>query len=248
VDLIKAIIVDDEQSARNVLRSLLERSNSRISVVGESENVPEAVELIHAVQPDVVFIDIEMPIYAGYEIISFFEEINFKIIFVTAYDQYAIKAFELNAIDYLMKPINRTRLNEAITKIESVITKENDIVEYKSLLQSLQDSEQNSLVLTDSGSKKIVKLSDIIAFEGHGAYCKIFLNDGKSYVESKNLKKFEEFLSLEDDFFRTHKSWLINMTQVKEFSLAELKIKMKNDLVVKLSKFKKQEFKNLVSS
>jgi two-component system LytT family response regulator len=110
VHKIKAIIVDDEESARDVLQNLLLLFCPNVEVVAKCENVLKAVDAINKEQPDLVFLDIEMPNYAGYEIVNFFDKINFEIIFVTAYDQYAVRAFEVAAIDYLLKPIDIDRL------------------------------------------------------------------------------------------------------------------------------------------
>jgi len=102
---LKTIIVDDEEPARNVLKNLLKRIDENIEVVALCENVPDAVEQIKSLKPDLVFLDVQMPEYAGYELVNFFDKVNFQIIFVTAYDQFAIKAFQCSAIDYIVKPV-----------------------------------------------------------------------------------------------------------------------------------------------
>ena len=117
MEIIKAIITDDEEGARNVLSQLLEYESPNIEITAKCIDVPSTVQAIKELKPDVVFLDIQMPVYAGYEIFNFFETIDFEIIFVTAYDQFAIKAFELNAVDYLVKPVSRHRLTQAIEKL-----------------------------------------------------------------------------------------------------------------------------------
>ena len=136
---IKAIIVDDEADARDVLASLIQLSKQPINIIAECSNLKAAVDKIKELKPDVVFLDIQMPEFAGYEIVNFFDEINFEIVFVTAYDKYALKAFELSAIDYLVKPIKRTRLNDTLKRIVEKTDEKNTVLEYETLLESLQN-------------------------------------------------------------------------------------------------------------
>ena len=136
---IKAIIVDDEQWARTVLNSLLEKDFNHIEVVAKCEDVLSAVEQIKLHQPDVIFLDVQMPEYAGFELVNFIDEINFEIIFVTAFDRYAIKAFELNAVDYLVKPIDRKKLSSSIDKLTSKLEQKGGLDNYHELLKSIKD-------------------------------------------------------------------------------------------------------------
>lgn len=243
---IKALIVDDEQSSRNVLRALLGRSAIAIEVLGECEDVPQAVDFIKANPPDVVFLDVEMPNYAGYELIRFFDQIHFKIIFITAYDQYAIKAFELNAVDYLLKPINRLRLGEALTKLSARLAQEAAIEEYNGLLQSLQSKKQQNIVIPELTGKRIFALDNIVAIEGEGAYCNVYLADNECVTVSRNLKFFETALEGEESFFRAHKSWIINKLHIKQYSTTNLSIELKGKITAKLSKNKKNEFEDFL--
>src|SRR3989338_4013155 len=119
---LKAILIDDEESARNVLSNLMARFCPEVNILQTCANVTEAIDAINTHQPDVVFLDIEMPNYSGFELVNFFEKVNFEIVFVTAYDKYAIKAFEVSAVDYLLKPIEIDRLKQAV---ERLITKTN---------------------------------------------------------------------------------------------------------------------------
>ena len=115
---IQAIIVDDEQSARDILTNLLARFCPQVEVLGAYSNVPAAAAAIKELKPQLAFLDIEMPNYSGFEIVDFFHEVNFEMVFVTAYDQHAIKAFEVSAVDYLLKPIDIERLQSAVEKVQ----------------------------------------------------------------------------------------------------------------------------------
>ena len=146
---LRAIIVDDEQRARDVLSKLLERNCSNVVVEETCVDVLSAVEKIKKIQPDVVFLDVQMPNYAGYELVNFFDEINFEIIFVTAFDHYAIKAFELSAIDYLVKPVDRLRLVEAVNKVKLKKGQEKSKEAYEELLNSIKEKEFKKIVIPE---------------------------------------------------------------------------------------------------
>ena len=168
-----AIIVDDEQRARDVLSKLLERNCPNVDVLDKCVDVPSAVERIKELKPNVVFLDVQMPNYAGYEIVNFFDKIDFEIIFVTAFDHYAIKAFELNATDYLVKPVERARLVDAVKRVVIKVNEEKSKEQYEALLHSIQKKEFRKIVIPELGNRKIVEINNIIAIEAEGAYCKV---------------------------------------------------------------------------
>ena len=218
MDKIKAILIDDEQGARNVLTNLLERTSSKISIVAKCVNLLEGVEKIKELQPDVVFLDVQMPQYAGYEIVNFFDEITFEIIFVTAYNDYAIKAFELNAIDYLVKPIDRNKLANTIQKLSTKLINKAALVDYKSLLKTIKNKDYKKLVLPELGNRRVIDIDTIIAIEADGAYSKLYLTNDKLITTSKNLKFFEEKLPEETSFFRSHRTWLVNTNFIESLN------------------------------
>ncbi|MCH2233333.1 MAG: response regulator transcription factor [Crocinitomicaceae bacterium] len=243
---IKSIIIDDERRARGILRKLLASNAPNVEVVEEAGNLKDGVELIRQCNPDVVFLDIDMPNYAGHEIGKFFDKIDFEIIFVTAYDSFAIKAFEMAAIDYLLKPIDISRLNEAVDKLTSKLeTRENEL-NYKVLLDSLENKESQTIVVSFKGNKKAIKLSEIVAVEASSAYSIIHTKSGEEYLYSRNLKFFEDLFEDMVEFFRSHKSWIINTKSVSSFSKSKLIIQLDSGIEAKLSKFKKGEFIKLV--
>jgi len=243
---ITAIIVDDEESARNVLSNLILRFCPQISIIKTCSNVLEAVDAIKEHQPKVVFLDIEMPNYAGYEIVSFFKDISFEIIFVTAYDQYAIKAFEISAVDYLLKPVEIERLKNAVEKLVTKIELNNSHHNYKALTQNLKSNELNKIVVKQNGSHTIIDTDEIIAIEAQEAYsCIHTISD--NYLMSKNLKHFETILENNNSFFRSHKSWIVNLTHLVNFSKSKLEIELKSGAIAKLSKYKKPEFEELIT-
>ena len=243
----KAIIVDDEQAARNVLQNLIQLSHPEIEVIDACSNLPEAVMSIRSRKPDLVFLDVEMPQFAGFEIVKFFSEIDFQIIFVTAYNQYAVKAFELNAVDYLVKPVQRTRLKDAIERAQQQIDNHRKITNYHEVIKRLEEEQSPTLTISESGNQHIVKTSNICAVHAQGAYCLVILKSGKRMMLSKNIGLFEKELSKDALLFRSHKSWIINLREIAEIQLAKEQIILNGGITAKLSRFKKKSFDSAFS-
>jgi len=247
VHKIRAIIVDDEESARDVLQNLLLLFCPNVEVVAKCENVLQAVDAIKKEEPDLVFLDIEMPNYAGYEIVNFFEKINFEIIFVTAYDQYAVRAFEIAAIDYLLKPIDIDRLKQAIIRVLQRHNIEQQTQRLSLLSNTLESKQLKNIVVSDKGQQHIVPIANLVAIEAQESYCIIHTTD-KKHIASKNLKHFETLLETLPQFFRVHKSWMINKDFLENYSKSDLSIQLSNGLTTKLSKYKKAEFEAAIAS
>ncbi len=237
---LRTIVIDDEDSAREVLSSLLMRFCPNVEVLATCEDLSQAVELIKKFKPDLVFSDIEMPDFAGYEIVNFFKEIDFEIIFVTAYEQYAIRAFEIAAIDYLLKPVGIDRLKAAVKRVSEKRNTEQQANRLSVLSNTLESKQIKSIVLNDKKVQNIIQVEDIVAIEAQESYCIIYAD--KKYIASKNLKHFETILETLPQFLRVHKSWLVNKHCIKNYSKSELTIHLTNGLKAKLSKYKKTEF------
>lgn len=242
---IKAILVDDEESARDVLENLLRRFCPEIELLDKCNNVEQAVKSINLHQPNLVFLDIEMPNYAGYELVDFFTEVDFEIIFVTAYDQYAIKAFEVSAVDYLLKPIEIDRLKESVSRVSNKFNKEHNKIKIGHLKETLSNSTVQSILASKNGNQYVVNINDIIAIEAQESYSCIHTKSER-YVMSKNLKHFERMLSEHSNFIRSHKSWIINVNYIEHYSKYDLSIKLESNILAKLSKYKKSEFENFL--
>lgn len=244
---LRAILVDDEEGARDVLQNLLLRFCPDVELIAKCENVLQAVDVITKEQPDLVFLDIEMPNYSGFEIVNFFKEINFEIIFVTAYDQYAMRAFEVAAIDYLLKPVDIERLKSAVARVKQRRNIESQAQRLSLLSNTLESKQIKNIVITDKGQQNIVAIDSIIAIEAQESYCIIYTTDRK-YIASKNLRHFETVLEGLPKFFRVHKSWLVNKECIQQYSKSDLTIQLSNGLTTKLSKYKKAEFEAAISS
>lgn len=238
---IRAILVDDEESARDVLENLLLRFCPEVELLAKCENVLQAVDVIKEKQPQLVFLDIEMPNYAGYELVKFFGEINFEIVFVTAYNQYAVRAFEVAAVDYLLKPVDIDRLRTAVARVRQQVDVKGQMERMSLLSDTLETKAAKSIMVMEKGEQYVVVIDTIIAVEADDSYSVVYTTD-KKYVVSKNLKHFESIFETMPRFFRVHKSWIVNLDHLQHYSKTDLEIKLSTGLSAKLSKYKKVEF------
>ena len=244
-----AIIIDDENKARRVLRTLIEEECPIINHIDEASDLPSGVEKIKANQPDLVFLDIEMPQHSGLEILNFFNEepINFQIIFTTAYNQYAIEALKLSAIDYLLKPIDDTELKMAVNKAQKV-QQENKINDrLKNIEKAFQQLALNKIALEIPKGIIFVAHDDIILFEADGVYTKVYLKNGKTELISKTLKHFSDQLSNKPIFYKPHRSYLINLKYMSEVVKKDgIHIVLENKKTIPIARDKKEEFLQLI--
>lgn len=238
---IRAIIVDDEESARDVLENLLLRFCPEVELLAKCENVLQAVDTIKEKQPQLVFLDVEMPNYAGYELAIFFKEINFEIVFVTAYNQYAVQAFEVAAVDYLLKPVAIDRLKTAIARVRQQVDIKGQMERMTLLSETLESTVAKNIMVVQKGEQYVLAIDTIVAIKAEESYSTIYAAD-KQYVVSKNLKHFETIFETMPCFFRVHKSWIVNLEYLQHYSKTDLEIKLSGGLSAKLSKYKKAEF------
>lgn len=238
---LKAIIIDDEASARENLTLLIDRFLPKISLLSSFNNLMDGVNFIKENKVDLVFLDVDMPNYAGYEIVNFIDCEGFEIIFITAYDKYAIKAFEISATDYLLKPIDIERLKKAVEKVETKTQLLNDSEKFKQLNNTIAPSFKNKIKIFN----KFISPNSIIAIEAQGAYSKVFFDDQTDFLLSKSLAKMERELSEYNFFFRSHKSWLINLNHIIKLNNKEYTIQLTNSIIAKISRYKIQEFKSV---
>ncbi|CAG5083729.1 LytR/AlgR family response regulator transcription factor [Parvicella tangerina] len=244
---LRTIIVDDELSGREILFELLNKFCTDVEVVDRCADVESAVVSIRKHRPHLIFLDVEMPNYAGYELVDFFDEIDFQIVFVTAYDKYALKAFEVAAIDYILKPIEIEKLKGAVSKVKHAVLISNYKEQLVSLAEQLRASE-HKIKYVDKGYTYHLQINDIIALEAKRAYTTIYLKENNEVTISKNLSQLEKELAEYEKFLRIHRSWLINMGAVKSYSKSQLKINLEGDITAKLSKQYKSKFDELIAS
>lgn len=247
MDPIKAILIDDEASARENLTMLLQRFCKQVQVLDTFDNLPDGVGYLETHEVDLVFLDVDMPNYAGYEIAKFIKHIDFQIVFVTAYDKYAIKAFELAATDYLLKPIDVQRLQEAVDRVAQKLQNNPTGTDLTALTAAMNEADPNQLCIYDQGVRKFIPFRSIVAIEAEGAYSKLYIEDGTEHTVSKNMAKLEAELEASLLFFRSHRSWLINLSYVKELKNSTYQIILSNGLTAKVSRYQMADFKAIMS-
>lgn len=211
----KAIIIDDEPLARNLLRGMLSEYCHEVEVMDDCADLATGVKSIRKNKPDLVFLDIEMPGQNGLEILDYFDEedVNFSVIFVTAYNAYAIEAFKLSAVGYILKPIEAEDLQACVSNFNKRNSKQN----LQTLRANMLPSLPRKMAIHGVSSVVFVELEDILFFEAEGAYTKVYIRDGRSIVTSKGLKHYETLLNANPVFFRCHKSYIVNLAHVNEY-------------------------------
>ncbi len=244
--MLKAIIIDDEDGARFTLATLIAEYCPNVTIVAQCGNVPEGVLAINKHSPDIVFLDIEMPEYNGFELLGFFKEIEFEIIFITAYSQYAIRAFEVSAIDYLLKPIDIEQLQHATEKATLKISQSNIMQRLDLMKSTYEGNEIKKIALPMSDGLMFIEVADIVLFEADRAYTQVFLSNGSKLTVSKPMRTFEDVLTNRQCFYRPHRSHLVNLNYLKKYIRGDGMIFMDNGMSVAVSREKKQEFEALL--
>jgi two-component system LytT family response regulator len=211
------VIIDDDQLARRGLRRILEQNFDIIEIMGEADSVASGLLLIQEVDPDLVFLDIEMPDGTGFHLLEQLPKVNFKVVFTTSYSDYAITAFKYSAFDYIVKPVLIENVRSTISRINEIpILQEKQRVEVlrKNLTQN--PNGDVTIALPEINGFTIVKVKDIIRCEGERNYSRIFFNDGKSVLVSRTLLEFDNLL-VQHGFFRIHRSHLISLRNVNRY-------------------------------
>ncbi len=213
----RVVIIDDELRARNLLKGLIQEFCDDLEVVDLCEDLPSGVKSIRKNKPDLVLLDIEMPGFSGLEILDFFNEneIDFSIIFTTAYSEFAIQAFKLSAIDYLLKPIE---FEDLVQSIERFKRHHKQVKTDFSPLQALKISSYDKIGVPTTNGFRFINTKDIAYLKGQNSYTELVISTGESLLLCRTLKNFDEMLQVNDFFIRCHKSYIINTHFVSEFT------------------------------
>jgi len=244
---IKAILIDDEFSALKVLQQKIERLFPEIEIMGAFQVPEKAIEAIGKVQPDVLFLDVEMPRMNGFELLATLKDITFQIIFVTAYNQYALNALKRSAIDYVLKPIDTDDLKVAVNKTISIINEKSQSYANTKLVALLSEiiTKNNKIIIPTSSGMSFVPQNEVLHIEGYDGYTKFHLINDKEIISSYNLGKFEKVIN--ETFFKCHKSHIINLEKVRSFE-NEGYIVLENNYRVPISKANKKAFLSLFNN
>lgn len=241
----KAIIIDDEEKARGLLRVLIGENCPEITQVEEAADLPGGVAMINDFDPQIVFLDIEMPGYSGLQILEFFsiDKINFEIIFTTAYSEFAVNAFQLNAVDYLLKPLRDDQVANAVHKAIEQRGRSQLNERLTELKNTLKDSKVRKIGLPVSNGVLFVKFDNIILLEADRMYTKVFTLDDGEILVSKPMKFFGNLLNIASEFYQPHRSFLINLKYIKQYVNQDGGyIIMDNQKNVSISREKREEF------
>ena len=220
--MITTILIDDDQNLRNGMKMLLERYAPELSIIGEADSVESGVDAMRSLQPQVVFLDIQLGDGTGFDILESIANQNGKssshIVFITAHEQYAIKAFRFSALDFLLKPVDPEELKKVIEKIKGVLDKNVDYAHIDLLLENIRKKVDNfkRIALSTAEGIHLFEFSDIIRCESEDNYTTFYIKNNKPIVISKTLKEYEDLLT-EHGFERIHQSHLINLSYLKSY-------------------------------
>jgi len=239
--MIKAIIIDDEYESRNTIHNILKNFCPNVKVIGQAENVSQGVSIINDHPPNILFLDIQMPDGNGFDLLEKLPLVNFKVVFVTAFDEYALKAIKFSALDYILKPIDPQQILDAVNKFES---SESEIQHLTSKISTLLRNKNGfeRIALPTFEGFKFIDIKDIIRCESDSNYTTIYLNTGEKVLVTRTLKEYEEILS-DMDFIRIHQSHLINIRYVDRYIKGDGgNVIMVDGSNVEVSRRKKEEF------
>lgn len=238
---IKAVIIEDEALGRATLRNYVTKYCPDVRLLAEAENIIEGRKIIDQHNPDLVFLDIEMPYGTGFDLLEQFDELPFQVIFITAYSQYAIQALNLSAAYYILKPISIEELEMAVQKVADRMNEESPMQFKEALLDNLRDKQQQKIVIPTMDGFELMLVKDIIRVEAADNYARIIGRD-QTILVSKTLKHFSDLLE-PLKFMRVHKSHLINVNEVSRFKKGKpAMIELSNGDSVPLSAGRRDEF------
>jgi two-component system LytT family response regulator len=248
--MIKTLIIEDEEKSRDVLLKIIEKNCPELQLIGSASNVAEGVEKIKSLQPELVFLDITMPDGSGFDVLEQVQGYKFDLIFATASNHYAVRAFKYSACDYLLKPIDAEELKAAVSRILQRKTQMPDMQNLNFLIQQLKKADDNyqKITLPTGNAYEIINLKDIIRCEADGSYTNFYLVDKRKIMVSASLKHYEELLP-ELDFIRVHHHNLINMNHVLRFLKEDGGYAVMSDgSKIEISRRKKDQFMERLKS
>lgn len=244
--ILTAVIVEDEEASRETLANYIAKYCTDVSVVGEAESVKTGIEQIKKHQPDIVFLDVEMPYGNGFDLLDELDEINFSTIFVTAYSNYAIKALNLSASYYILKPVDIDELIAAVEKVKEEKKNDNHGFNSKILVENLQNLniQEHKIVLPLMNGFEVIRVKDVIRIQANDNFSDFHLTNGSRKVICRTLKHYEELLK-EFDFVRVHKSHLVNIQYITRYIKGKGgQLIMSDNSEVEVSQNRKKELLN----
>lgn len=249
---LRALIVDDEQDARENLRIILEDHCPEVRVVGMAGSAAEARKALSELEPNLLLLDIKMPGEDGFELLRSISHLDIPVVFTTAYDEYALRAFKENALDYLEKPIDPEELQRAVRKLHRMLDKPEDLTQRQSAIAALMNDPSSPLservAVPGKDGLMLYRHEEILYLEANDSYTAIHLKDGRRAMSSKHIRVFETNLDPKK-FFRVHKSYIINLQHLKGFSRAEGNMAvLDNGVLIPVSRRRMPDFLGLINT
>lgn len=246
---LKTVIIDDEKPGRDNLKAILADYFDDIQVIGEADDLNSSIQLLEKVNPDLVFLDIELGLNTGIELLSLVKNPSFEVVFITAYEDYAAKAFRTIATDYLLKPLDIDELREAILKVkQKIFSKLSQKLMLESATVSNISDNGGNLKISSTDGIEIIPFKDILYLKSINYYTNIILVNGKEIITSKHLKDYEEQLK-NNKFFRIHNSYIINTEYLQNIAMKEgFFANLVDGTSIKISRRRKDEFLNFLNS
>jgi two-component system, LytTR family, response regulator len=236
--MVKALIIDDESRAINLLKMTVEQTFPGQFMLETAQGSDEGLDKLNQFKPELLFLDIEMPSMSGFDLLAASKSVDFKVIFTTAHNEYAIKAIRYNALDYLLKPINPFELQEAIIRYEQ--QRKDNKGAYEKQLENFLSNKEKSLAITTYDGVVFLELDQIIRCEADLNYTQFILRDNKRFLSSKTLKEYEDLLEAHANFIRVHRSHLVNMDFVSKYQ-SDGHLLLKDSSLVPVSRRRKDE-------
>jgi len=245
--MVTAVIVDDEKKSREVLKRLIKESELEVAILAEGGSVEEGVQVINEYEPQIVFLDVEMLDGTGFNLLEQFNKVEFKVIFITAYDKYAIKAFKYSAIDYLLKPIDIEELENSVVKAKNSLDIEmfNDS-QIKVLLSNIKGEENKRITISSASRMDFLNVDEIVCLKAQGAYTEVVLSGKRKIVASRPLKYFDSMFHDSTGFYRVSKSHIIALKYVVSYKKNAELIELVDGIEIELSRRRKKEFLSLL--
>lgn len=245
------LIIDDESKARSLLTTIIGEFVSNVTQIFEANGLLEGIEVLKKESIQVVFLDIEMPNYSGLQLFEFIniDEVQFEIIFTTAYSEYAIQAFEFSAIDYLLKPLRPNKVVHSLEKAKKALEQNQVQQRLKELKNALASEKFNKLALPVEDGIRFIKIEDIYYCEADAMYTNFYLKNNEKILISKPLKYFTDLLENKDLFFKSHQSYMVNLKYLQKIVKKEgTYIELENSVRVPVSKDKREDLMNLITN
>lgn len=249
-EIIRVLIVEDDLISFEIIKRMIQNNFSEIEIVGHATTCKSGIELTKKHKPDLLFLDIQMEDGTGFTLLEAFDEIDFQVIFVTSYNQYAINAIKCSALDYILKPITLADLKSAIRKYKQLETKISRSLKHSTLIQNIKEDKKvpKKIVIPTADQYLIVSPEEIVRLQSEGYFTNVHLTNGKSVLVSKTLKEYEQLLK-GTGFVRVHNSHLININFIKSYLKTNGgEILMEDETIIPISRRRKSKFMDELSS